>query len=54
MNYLCRSIPYTKRVEEVLRWMDLPADQRPAFMTLYFDQPDSIGHTYGPDSKEVY
>ena len=35
-------------MDEVLYWMGLPADQRPEFMTLYFNQPDSAGHQYGP------
>ena len=41
------------RVDQVLAWTDLPAEQRPQFITLYFDDVDTMGHTYGPDSKEV-
>jgi predicted AlkP superfamily pyrophosphatase or phosphodiesterase len=41
------------RVAQVLAWLDLPEDQRPAFVSLYFDQVDTAGHSYGPDSKEV-
>ena len=41
------------RVDQVLAWTDLPQDQRPQFITLYFDDVDTMGHTYGPDSKEV-
>lgn len=41
------------RVDQVLAWLDLPADQRPRFLTLYFDQVDHQGHDHGPDSAEV-
>ncbi|OYU70630.1 MAG: alkaline phosphatase family protein [Alphaproteobacteria bacterium PA2] len=41
------------RVDQVLAWADLPPDQRPQFITLYFDDVDTMGHTYGPDSAEV-
>lgn len=41
------------RVDQVLAWLDLPADQRPRFLTLYFDQVDHQGHDYSPDSAEV-
>lgn len=42
-----------QRVDTILRWLDLPARQRPRFLTLYFDQVDHAGHHDGPDSAEV-
>ncbi|WP_445143945.1 alkaline phosphatase family protein [Dyella sp. Tek66A03] len=42
-----------QRVDQILAWLDLPADQRPTFLTLYFDEVDHTGHTYGPDSPQV-
>lgn len=42
-----------RRVDQVLAWLDLPADQRPRFLTLYFDQVDHQGHDFGPNSPEV-
>ena len=41
------------RVDQVLQWLDLPAQQRPRFLTLYFDQVDRQAHEHGPDSREV-
>lgn len=41
------------RVDHVLQWLDLPARQRPRFLTLYFDQVDHQAHEHGPDSREV-
>ncbi|GAB3789965.1 alkaline phosphatase family protein [Dyella agri] len=42
-----------QRVDQVLAWLDLPAEQRPGFLTLYFDAVDHAGHDHGPDSPEV-
>lgn len=46
-------LPPDQRVDQLLRWMDLPAAQRPVFYTLYFEQVDHAGHASGPDSKNV-
>ncbi|XP_056017946.1 uncharacterized protein LOC125670329 isoform X2 [Ostrea edulis] len=43
------NVPFLKRVDTVLSWIDLPADKRPDFITLYFDEPDHAGHSFGPD-----
>ena len=47
------SIPNHERVVRILRWLDLPPERRPAFITSYFSDADDAGHTYGPDSPEV-
>ncbi|HET7299480.1 MAG TPA: ectonucleotide pyrophosphatase/phosphodiesterase, partial [Oleiagrimonas sp.] len=41
------------RVDQVLKWLDLPAAERPKFITLYFDAVDHAGHHYGPDTPQV-
>ncbi len=48
------SIPAETRVRQVLDWLALPASQRPRLMTLYFEDIDSAGHRFGPDSAEVH
>jgi len=48
-----RSVSAEARVEQVLRWLDLPPDRRPDFITLYFDQVDHEAHDFGPDAKET-
>lgn len=48
-----QKITSKERVELLLKWFDLPDDQRPQFFTLYFDTVDSNGHRFGPQSKEV-
>ena len=45
--------PNQKRVEQVLAWLHLPAEQRPHMITLHFSDTDTAGHRYGPDSPEV-
>lgn len=51
--------PYDKemsndvRVKTILSWLDLPRDQRPTFLALYFSDPDDAGHEFGPISKET-
>ena len=44
------TVPDEKRVDDVLAWLDLPAEKRPRLITLYFDEPDGGGHSGGPAS----
>lgn len=46
-------MPWQSRVEVLLAWLDLPAERRPAFLSLYVNEPDSAGHDHGPHSDEV-
>ncbi|XP_053566653.1 ectonucleotide pyrophosphatase/phosphodiesterase family member 3 [Bombina bombina] len=48
-----KSIVYQKRVSEILHWLDLEKAKRPDFYTLYIEEPDSAGHSYGPVSGGV-
>lgn len=45
--------PYHNRIEGVLRWLTLPENIRPKFITLYFDATDSQAHKHGIDSPEL-
>lgn len=50
------AVPYEKRVEQVIDWLSMPMRKRPAFITLYFDEPDHTSHGAGPehpDTEEV-
>jgi len=47
------SKPYDERINGVLNWLQLPYNERPHFITLYFDATDTSGHNYGPNSREV-
>jgi len=41
------------RLEELIRWLSLPAEQRPAVVVFYLSEPNGAGHRHGPDSPEV-
>lgn len=46
-----KTVTPAARVDQVLAWLDLPHDQRPQLVTLYFDQYDIAAHeasTYAP------
>ena len=34
-------------------WLALPAAERPSFVSLYFEEVDTAGHDFGPDSPEL-
>ena len=42
-----------QRIDQVLAWLDQPAEQRPRFLTLYFEQLDHESHDHGPGSPEA-
>ena len=46
-------VPHRERVQQVADWLNLPAEQRPELVTLYFSAVDSASHTYGPDAPET-
>lgn len=48
-----KSFAAESRVELVLQWLDLPAEERPGLVTLYFSDVDTAGHEHGPESKET-
>ncbi|KAM8884832.1 venom phosphodiesterase CdcPDE [Synchiropus picturatus] len=47
------SVEFEERVFTVLKWLQLPEDQRPDFYTLYIEEPDKSGHSFGPVSGGV-
>lgn len=47
------NLAYNKRLQKVLDWLELPPEKRPRFIALYFEEPDTEGHKYGPESKQV-
>ena len=46
-------VPNDVRVDTVLHWLDLPAVERPTFLTLYLSDVDQAGHDFSPDSPET-
>lgn len=48
-----KATPYQQRIDQIIEWLKLPDDKRPAFIASYFSAVDTAGHKYGPDSAEV-
>ncbi|XP_072884803.1 autotaxin isoform X3 [Hemitrygon akajei] len=46
-------IPHEQRIFTILQWLNLPDNQRPYVYAFYSEQPDAVGHKYGPFSTEV-
>jgi predicted AlkP superfamily pyrophosphatase or phosphodiesterase len=46
-------IPNEERVDTVLSWFDLPQNERPTMITLYFSDVDDAGHSFGPDAEQT-
>ena len=44
---------FEERVDEIVRLMSLPEEERPRLVMGYFDEPDHTGHVYGPISPET-
>ena len=47
---------FEERVDEIVRLMSLPENERPRLVMGYFDEPDHTGHVYGtisPETKEM-
>lgn len=47
------SVSNEARIEKVLEWLELPSEERPRFVSLYFSFLDDAGHNKGPDSDEI-
>jgi predicted AlkP superfamily pyrophosphatase or phosphodiesterase len=42
-----------KKVDQILAWLDLPANQVPRLMTVWFRGADASAHRHGPDSPQA-
>ena len=47
------SVPGSDRVEQVITWLQWPAERRPHLITLYFEHVDRAGHDFGRNSPEL-
>jgi predicted AlkP superfamily pyrophosphatase or phosphodiesterase len=47
------AFPNTERVDRMLGWLARPEGERPSFLTLYFSDVDSAGHSFGPGAPQV-
>ena len=44
---------FPQRVDEAVRLLSLPKEERPRLVMVYFDEPDHTEHIYGPCSEEA-
>ncbi|GIY14571.1 hypothetical protein CDAR_391741 [Caerostris darwini] len=51
-NY-SHELPFEERVDQVLRWLDLPPPERPSLLTLYMNEPDTAAHKHGIHAKQT-
>ena len=47
------NFPFKARVDSVMSWLQLPEEKRPHLVMLYFHEPDSAGHKFGPENPEM-
>jgi predicted AlkP superfamily pyrophosphatase or phosphodiesterase len=41
------------RVEQAVKWLEMPEKNRPHLITLYFSDMDDMGHRYGPNADSI-
>ena len=41
------------KIDQVMDWFELPENERPRLVCLYFNEPDHAGHVFGANSNEV-
>lgn len=46
------SVPNLTRVSKVFDWLQLPENERPRIITMYFSDMDDTGHRFGPNNEE--
>ncbi len=46
------SVKNEDRVDQVLKWLEMPEKERPQMITMYFSDMDNTGHSYGPNNDE--
>ncbi len=52
-HYQHNRLTVPERVDEVLRLLQLPEEERPHLIMAYFEEPDASGHNHGPMSAHT-
>lgn len=47
------SVAFEARLAALMEWLKLPVKERPAVITFYFEETNSVGHSAGPGSQEL-
>ena len=48
-----QAVSNRQRVDQLIDWLRRPVEERPRFLTTYFDIVDSAGHRFGPDDART-
>ena len=48
-----QEIPFSQRVDTIIKWLQLPLSERPRLIMAYYHEPDETGHHYGPDNEQT-
>lgn len=46
-------LSFEQRIDTVISWLQKPKVERPQLIMLYFEEPDGVGHHFGPKSNET-
>jgi predicted AlkP superfamily pyrophosphatase or phosphodiesterase len=44
---------YKDRIDCIIKWLNLPYNERPRFISTWFEETDDKGHEFGPNSPEI-
>lgn len=47
-------VPFTNRIDTIVKWLQMPEDVRPALIMAYFEEPDGVGHDFGPEDYRTF
>ena len=47
------TVPESRKVDQIIAWMDLPAAKRPGLIMSYWHGTDRMGHEKGPDHPDI-
>lgn len=47
------ALPFERRLEELVEWLRLPPEKRPAVIAFYLEDVNGAGHRFGPEAPEV-
>ncbi|MDH5367236.1 MAG: ectonucleotide pyrophosphatase/phosphodiesterase [Cyclobacteriaceae bacterium] len=52
-NNYDKTVSIKERMDKAIEWLQLPKNERPQLISLYFSLVDDSGHKFGPNSKET-
>ncbi len=46
------SIKNEERIDQAIKWLEMPDNDRPHLITMYFSDLDDVGHKFGPENND--